>query len=280
MGFFTELGIGVSSYVKVPGFISRHKLWGVLTWPTVFNLILVALLLWGTLWLGGELWEYLTGWMETDTEAETWYGKAWSWILGGAGAIFKWIIRVLCFLIVYYVYQYVALIILSPVYAYVAEKVQQVIMGQKFAFNMNQLLSDIRRGIGLAIRNLFVELLIIAGVSLLYCLPIPFLGFFISLFIFFVGAFYYGFSMIDYHHELRRYSSRDSRKLVLRHKGVATGNGLVFHFLLLIPVVGTLFAPTFSIIAAGLAMEEVNPYIGPAQGPAQGLAAPVEPASA
>ena len=79
------------------------------------------------------------------------------------------------------------------------------------------------------------------------------LGLLVPFLIFGVQSYFFGFSMMDYNNERRQRSIRESSHFVWRHKGLAVANGALFHTLLMIPILGLLIAPAYSVIAACLA---------------------------
>ena len=50
--------------------------------------------------------------------------------------------------------KYLVVIILSPLLAHLSQKTEQILTGNKYRFNLEQLIKDIRRGIRIALRNL------------------------------------------------------------------------------------------------------------------------------
>jgi len=56
------------------------------------------------------------------------------------------------------------LMVLSPLLAIASEKVEKVITGNVYKFNMKQLMKDVVRALRIATRNIFYELILILGV--------------------------------------------------------------------------------------------------------------------
>lgn len=100
-----------------------------------------------------------------------------------------------CFSVI--ISKYILLIILSPWLAFISEKTAQVNAGQQVVFSWAQLINDEWRGVLISMRNFIYELginLTVLLVSLFFPLITP-LAFVINLY---VGAYFYGFSMMDY----------------------------------------------------------------------------------
>jgi CysZ protein len=126
-----------------------------------------------------------------------------------------------------------------------AVRTEEIITGVSSPFELGQLFKDIIRGVALSLRNLFMELILNAGlfavnvvVAFLFA-PLDIilspLSFVISMGI---SAYYSGFSTIDYALENRRYSFNQSIAFMRKNKGLAIGNGLMYTLLYRIPILG------------------------------------------
>ncbi len=85
---------------------------------------------------------------------------------------------------------------------------------------------------------------------------IPIIGWFTSLLLFFIQAYYAGFGNMDYTLE-RHYNYKESVSFVRKHRGIAVGNGIVFMLFLLIPVIGVILVLPLSVTAASTKTVEV-----------------------
>ena len=159
------------------------------------------------------------------------------------------------------------LAVMSPVMALLSERVDSIVTGNKFPFNGQQIVREIFRGIALALRNLFLELFLVWGLLFLNLL----IGIFVpplvvitspvtSVLIFFIGAYFYGFSTMDYTNERRKRKMGESIRITRKYKGVAAGNGTIFSILFLVPGIGTAIATITCTVAATLAMNEIDKY--------------------
>ncbi|NQW42755.1 MAG: EI24 domain-containing protein [Bacteroidetes bacterium] len=145
--------------------------------------------------------------------------------------------------------KYIVLIVLSPVFALLSEKVEEIVTGKIFPFNMSQLLKDILRGVIKALRNLFIEI----GLIALFTLASFFAGTFNLLIVpilWLVSAYFYGFSMMDYVCERRKMSVSESVSFIRQNRGIALGNGLMYSVLYKIPFVGLCIAPINAAVVA------------------------------
>ncbi len=246
MGFFKEFGLGIRTYSRAWKFIKEHKLWGYLFLPGTINLIIfIGLAILGYIY-SGILNDKLTNWFSIETD---WLKTLMYWTT-------FIMVRLATSLLFYYTYRYLMLIFLSPALAILAEKVMEIQTGIKRPFVFKQFLKDVLRGIMLAIRNLAVELMILFIIFLIGFIPV--IGFIAPFLSFFVSAYYYGFSMMDYRNELKQMSVKESIIMIKKHKGIAYGNGTVFSFCMFIPFFGAMIAPILALVAAQLAISDIE----------------------
>lgn len=164
------------------------------------------------------------------------------------------IVQLLLLMLYFSWFKYFFLILGSPLFAYLSEKTEGLIHNRDYPFSARRFVRDIYRGINIAVRNLFWQTFYTLCMLVLAAIPVlgwvgPVLGMTFE-------CFYLGFSMMDYTNERRGYSASESIEFINTHKGLAVGNGLVFFLLHAIPVVGWIFAPGYSVIAATLSMQQ------------------------
>lgn len=153
--------------------------------------------------------------------------------------------------------KYIVLMLLSPVFAYLSERTEEIVSGKTYPFNLWQFLSDIVRGIVVAIRNLVKELLWMFSIYALG-LFFPLVSIIATPALVIVSAYFYGFSMIDYVNERRRLPIMDSVRHIRNRKGFAIGNGLMYWLFDLIPFLGLLIAPINGVVGAVTGLEEME----------------------
>jgi CysZ protein len=151
-------------------------------------------------------------------------------------------------------FKYCWLIVGSPVFAWLSEKTESLVMGKEYEFSMSQWLKDIKRGIALAGRNLLWQSVYFLALFILSFIPV--VGWVVPFFALLIEAYYFGFSMLDYSFERRGTNVSGSINYISSHKGFAIGNGLVFYVMLLVPVVGWIIAPAYAVVAATLTLVE------------------------
>jgi CysZ protein len=149
-------------------------------------------------------------------------------------------------------FKYLWLIVGSPIFAWLSEKTEAIIEGKEYPFNITQLMKDVVRGIGIAVRNtLWQSVYLICFIILSF---IPVVGWAVPVFALLIECYYYGFSMLDYSCERRQMSVAASIDFIGKRKGLAIANGLLFYLMHLIPIIGWVFAPAYSVIAATLSI--------------------------
>jgi len=271
MNFFKGFGIGFSAYGKALELVFSKHLWWYLLFPVLLNL----LLLWGGIKGIGTLSDFIIDWfgdlMKFDEASFTGASllKPVAGYLSGIAGTFVWVILKFVFFFVFATFGgYIVIIILSPVFAFLSEKTEELLTGNEYPFNGDQLMRDVVRGVLIAFRNMFIEF---GYMILIFILSffIPILGGIIgTIILFFIASYFYGFAFIDYTNERRRLSVKQSVQFIRANKGMAVANGMIFSFFLIIPFCGTTlagFAAIISVVAATVATHKIadlsnNPY--------------------
>lgn len=257
MRFTKNLFLGYKNYIKAFGFIKEHKMW---------RYFLIPLILFGFIFYAGH---YFEGLKEASESARTlpnvgFFENIWLWI--------KQMFHALMSFIFLDATKYVVMIILSPLIASLSERTERILTGNKYQFNLKQLIKDVKRGIGIAIRMLIAEYVI---VYVLWWPVWAILGLSDEIFILvqvFVGFYFYGFGFIDYINERLRLTISQSWKFMKKHSGLAIAIGSVFSLLFYIPSlfstgylwgdvildnIGVIIAPVLAVVAATLSMHEL-----------------------
>ncbi|MBV6654242.1 MAG: hypothetical protein KI786_10825 [Mameliella sp.] len=115
--------------------------------------------------------------------------------------------------------------------------------------------------------NAQVRMLIVGGyawlLTLIAALPVKiffgifeFLDFLKPAFLFFIEAFFLGFTIVDNYHEQYGLNISKSFKLAKENIGINLGIGLVVRVLFWVPVMGPLIAPLIAAVAATIVMHE------------------------
>lgn len=243
MKLFKDFGIGITAYGKAIEFIFSNGLW----WFFVFPIILNILFLFGGFAAVNYLTETLNSWVHQLIVGEnsTLFGVE---IFQGFMSGFIWLVlKILFFFVFAYLGGYLVIIFMSPVYSVLSEKTEQLLTGKKYPLDGDQMMRDIVRGIMIASRNMFIEILYFVAIFVLSFIPI--IGQLSAILLFFISSYFYGFSFMDYTIERQRYTISQSVAFIRKNKGVAIANGVLFSLFLLIPFCGTTLAGFISIIS-------------------------------
>jgi CysZ protein len=247
-----EIIISIQSYFEAHQFIKKNKLW---KW------ILIPGLLYSILFVVGFYFFWhssnnATAWMLTKFGVKKWLDHmegTWLSFFFIIGQIF---IHLLLLIFYFSFFKFMFLIIGSPVFAYLSEKTESILIGKDFPFSFPQLYTDIIRGIRIALRNMSWQTIYM--LALLIVSLIPLIGWVTPLVVFFLDCYYMGFSMLDYSSERNKLDVNASIDLIGHHRGLAIGNGMVFYLFHFVPIIGWLFAPSYAVIAATLSLHKAK----------------------
>lgn len=250
-----QIELGFRTYFSAIGFIFSNGLWWTFLLPLALNLLL---------FIGGyTMMENITTHIQDWLKGILGFDKESFFLAKYLGAIitgFVWLfLRVLFFFVFAYYGGYIVLILLSPLFAYLSTKTEEIISGKKYPFDSDQWMRDMVRGILIVFRNLFIQT---GWIILMFFLGfIPVIGWFSAIALFIISAYFYGFSFIDYTCERRKMNIRESIHFVRTNKWLAVANGFIFCLFLLLPFCGVLFsgfAAIVSVVAATLAVNEIS----------------------
>lgn len=265
-----DFALGIKTYFQSFRFIRKNGLWPYYLYPLAFIIAFAIFAGWGI----STMSEWLTPWLYDLLNLEPLPGDSW-WektlnFLEDAGKYLIGFIVWVSFAFVYYkISKYVVIIAMSPIMAFVSERTEKILNGTQVPFAWGQFFKDILRGIILALRNLVIEIgfIIILGIlGLVIGLVFPPIAIvttpLFAILTFAIGAYFYGFSTMDYTSERRKLSINESIKFIRKHKGVALANGTIFTLWLIVPIfgtyVGTIFAPITCTVGATLAIHELD----------------------
>jgi len=173
---------------------------------------------------------------------------------------FVWLtFKIMFFLLFAYLGGYIIIIIMSPVFSYLSERTEKIKTGVDYPFSFIQLLKDVLRGIIIALRNFSIELVLTILMFILSFIPI--IGWFAAIILFFISAYFYGFSFMDYALERKKLNLKQSVQFMRENKGIVIANGFVFSLCLIVPFCGvsfSSFAAIISVVAGTLAISEIG----------------------
>ncbi|PQJ19944.1 EI24 domain-containing protein [Tenacibaculum sp. SG-28] len=217
--------------------LTRLKLWRYFLVPIAISFLTAVVIL-------------ITAFVFAD-DIGAYIGELWKWDFGKStfSAVSSFFSGAVIIVIGLILYKHIVMAIVSPFMGPVSEKIEAHLLGGKASVSDSSFSKLLLRGIRLNLRNLFRELLLTLPLLLLSLVPV--LGIIFTFIIFLIQSYFAGFGNMDYTLE-RHYSYRDSIRFVQNNKGLALGNGIVFLFILLIPVFGFILVLPLSVAAASV----------------------------
>lgn len=246
---YNDIKLGLNAYLEALGFIFRHKLWYFFLFPVLLSILALVLLFAVKTEIIEATNTYLMELFNLDhrqDDLQGWFAKVLRFLV----AAVIWVATTLIF---WTMNKYIVLIVMSPVLAILSERTEAILTGKSIPFNLTHLLSDTLRGITVAARNLILELLCLAVLTLCGFL-LPIISPFLFVLMFLVSAYFYGYSMLDYTSERHRLTVKEGTQLIRKNQILAVSNGAFFDLLMRIPLVGITFAPILGCVGATLAL--------------------------
>ncbi|MEX2590654.1 MAG: EI24 domain-containing protein [Chitinophagales bacterium] len=272
--YLKEIQKAFSAYKKAHHFIIQHRLYYWMLLPVVLNI----LIFFAFVSIGWGYADMATAWIFESINAKEWDWGNFNFIID----IFRFFLEILFRLIIVLVYlsffKYLILVFLAPLLAYLSEKTEELYTGKTYPFEIKIFLYNAFRGVLVALRNLFLELLF----TLLFALSsfIPVVGILSPGFTFMAESYFFGYSMIDYYCERKKMSIAEGTRFINKHFTFTLGNGavfntvfilpsfvaifplllfsLIFKYLFLLPVLVLSALPVYSIVAATIGIIDLE----------------------
>ena len=228
--------LGLKAYFGGFELISKLKLWKYFIIPMIISVLLAIIIGFSSYVLSDNIGGFIT--------------EIWIWDFGKEtfNSISNFIGGILILILGLIVYKHVIMALSAPFMSPVSERIEIHINGSlSHTHRKTSFQEQLWRGIKINFRNLIKELIITIPILLLKFIPL--VNIFSTFLLFLVQAYYAGFGNMDYTLE-RHLNYKESIKFVQNHKGFAIGNGIVFMFFLLIPVVGVILVLPLSVTAA------------------------------
>lgn len=231
-------------HLRTLGLFSDTRVLRYVLLSAVINLVFAFLILY---WLVKVVWDryqtLLLQWSEQNSMMD------YLWLI-----VQKLFPVVLTGLVVYILFKTVLLLINIPVFAKVSETVEKITTGKVSKLEGN-LYQQFIRGLKMSVWAGLRE--IIASVACLLLHIIPGLGSLLFLVVMFlIQSYFAGVNYADFVLERHGYNSKDSIQYIRSHNTEMTVLGSAFALLILIPVVGVLIAPIFTVCSATLYVVE------------------------
>jgi CysZ protein len=253
--FFDAIGIWFESW----SFISKNKLTHFFLYPILISIILSM----GAIVFIIKVVDQLMALISPYIEFQPLEGTFWENTLQVISNLGKYATAFLLYLMMFYliarIKKYLVLALMSPVMAMISERSDMILSGSDYPFNGAQFVRDIVRGLMLSIRNFFLELSI--NFFLWFCAVLlsfifPFLSVIVALLVailsFFVGAYFFGFAVLDYTSERKNLTFKERTHFVRTNIGSALGIGSVFSILFFLPYLGVSIATITCTVAASI----------------------------
>ena len=175
---------------------------------------------------------------------------ALSWLNDVTGWLLMLIVKFIYY-ILYVMYSgYIVMIIMSPVYSILSEKIESHFTGKQYLFSWSVFFHDVIRGILISLRNMFLQTFLSIILFILSFIPVvslmtPFLMLILT-------SYFYGFSFLDYAIERRCANVKSSVRFVHSKFWETIGIGSVFTLALMLPIMNV-FVCSFVSLAAVIA---------------------------
>lgn len=235
--FLKDFSSSIKAYAQAFELAGKLKLWKYFFIPAIIGLFVGILIMLAAWYLSEPIGQKIGSYWPFDFWKEGM--MSFSIFLGSVFVI----------LIGAIIFKHAVMAFSAPFMTPVSEKIEMHLTGKSLdqTDTTTEFMAALVRGIRINVRNLFLELLI--TIPLIILSIIPLLNLVTSVLLIYVQSYYAGFGNMDY--TLERYCKYSETKTFVRnHKGIAVGNGLIFHLLLAIPVFGIMLALPLSTIAA------------------------------
>lgn len=244
----------IKHFFNATSFLRKHQLMHYYLYPIILCVIYYLSLIGSIKFFSEYLLDNLLGTYLTpiDKKIEGFWSFLSFFSIKNLAVVLTWGIS---FLLSTKFSKYVILILLSPVFAFLSERVDEKLTGKQYPFDLFQLIKDVFRGIFIAVRNLTIELFLIGILTMASFFAGPFAIILVPL-LWLISSYFYGFSMMDYTSERRKYSIAKSVEFVRNNKGIALGNGMMYSVFDMIPVIGIIFAPINAVVGATISIIE------------------------
>ncbi|MDZ4824006.1 MAG: EI24 domain-containing protein [Flavobacteriales bacterium] len=262
--FFSDLGLGLRTWLNAWSFIFSNGLAHYFIYPLVISILLAMGAMTGIDWLVDRTMDIIAPHLEYQPLSDTsWWAQLKMFFASLSEGAIKFLLWIFALFLYWKLGKYLVLMVMSPIMALLSERTDKILTGENYPFDGPQFVRDVLRGVLLALRNIFMELFSIIALwmietVIIFVMP-PLALLLAPVFLilsFAIGAYFFGFSTIDYTNERQRLKIGESVKSIRSMKGVAVGNGAMFSLFFMIPFVGTTIATVTCTVAATLALHE------------------------
>ncbi len=204
MDFTHEIQLAFRHYWRAFRFIEKKNLWTFLILPALLNLLIALIISFFAIKSSGQLVALFMKNLHFASSNNGFHRFLESVIL--------LILRGMVLFMYLKIYRYLVLILVAPILAFISEKVQSLDLGIEEHIQPKQYFNEFTRGMRIAIRNFFFEILftvLILFVTFLITWLVPLAPILILI----VESYYMGYAMMDYRNEFLKMSAKESRKI-------------------------------------------------------------------
>jgi CysZ protein len=243
--FLQEIQRAIQFYWRALKLIEKKQLWRILTVPAVLNLLAacgVALLAWKT---SGYAASKVMGHFRIVTEDAI--------VSGFVENVLVLTIRGTVLFLYLKLFRYTMLILFAPLYVWASERAQSAITGLYVEYGSARYMGSVGRAMRIASVHFLYEVgltIAVLVVTLLVTWLLPLAPFLLLA----LESYYFGYSMMEYRNMHAGISSKESGDVIRSHLGLTLGNGLFFNILLIVPLLGVMFAPQLALVSAGMSL--------------------------
>ncbi|MGK7394938.1 MAG: EI24 domain-containing protein [Candidatus Cyclobacteriaceae bacterium M3_2C_046] len=238
MRFFVQFYAAILAYQSSLKTIDRHSLWSKIWKPVIFSgliAILVGLLAWSS---SQKIIHWVLSVWQLDNFDAYWQSFIRIAIIFGARGITLFLFLK--------IYRYLILILLFPFLielfkTFLQTKINDHGYSLKTPFRIAS-----QKSIPVIFRNLLYELGLSIGIVLIVFLIswiLPLAPFMLMI----VESYFWGAGLTAFKLNVDQIGPQEGSQFISQYKGAILGNGFMFNLLLLIPVLGVLFAPTLAV---------------------------------
>jgi CysZ protein len=235
--FFKDFTGSIKAYANAFELANKLGLWKYCLVPVIIGLVTGLLIL-------------AAAWFQADPIGEK-ISSAWPFEFGKETvASISFVLGIMLVLLFgTMLFKHAVMAISAPFMTPLSEKVEMYITGKELdkTDTAKEYVAALVRGTRINVRNLVMETLITFPLLILSLIPL--LNIFTAILIMYAQSYYAGYGNMDY--TLERYLNyKDTKTFVRKNRGIAVGNGFVFHLILMVPLAGMILALPLATIAA------------------------------
>ena len=247
-----ELILAIRAYFTAHRFILQHKLW---KWMIIPGIIYAYLFLVGMNYFS----QYSSLFIEAiilRTGLKSWVDNLSSDLIGFFITMGSFWLSFTLLLFYFALFKYLFLFLFAPYFSYFHLRIEAINKNEVFVFNAKAYQKLVLRAWLLNVTNLLWQTVYLIPIVIVCTLPV--IGWFTPFFTIILECYFFGYAMLDYGLATEKQNKVATASYVNNHKGLPIGNGLIFYMMHLVPIIGWITAPFYSLIAAQLNTQELK----------------------